>query len=602
MRRRRSYGWIPAAVSGLLLVVLLAAGVLWFNGAFLPGWIHWNERTEALDKEGAGAVSSIVVKNRRLAVYDDGEEVYRSPSKWKVQDVVWQDLDGDGERELAVLYWSRSSAGEFCAGLTEKGKPGFSQHLAVLDDLTNNTEERWVSAPLVMQASALRMDADGYLVLAESVGKQSSWVWNGYAVAASDTARPIPPGSVVAQQEETVTTPQETGQQAEAPADNPDVQTVQNDEPADETDDAEEAGQDGEASDESSVTFLAVGDDLVHENVWRQGQANGGDYSYLFENVIPMINTVDFACLNQETMFVEETVGYTGYPMFGSPLGIGEAAIRAGFDIVTCATNHSLDKGSYGIETTADFFESHKAEITYLGIYTRDKWYEETHEIKTVNKNGITFALLNYTYGLNGIPIPAEAPYCIDTYRHDASWYGEETVMADEQKMRETIRRAKEIADIVIFFPHWGQEYVYEPVDNAHKSFDQVYWTNIMLEEGVDIVVGTHPHVVEPVEMLMREDGHEMLVYYSLGNFVSGQDEMPRVVCGMATFTVTRKGDRCFVSSYDMLPVVTHREAGGVTTAYMMDDYTEEMASRHVLGVNIESMRELFRKIVDWDT
>ena len=435
------------------------------------------------------------------------------------------------------------------------------------------------------------MDGDGYLVIAESVGKQSSWVWTGESIVSSGEAAPIPAGSMVAQQGSSAV------QQTDAPA--PDTQTNPQDPAGVQQGDAQGTPT---AADESSVSFLAVGDDLVHENVWRQGQANGGDYSYLFENIIPVINSVDFACFNQETMFVEESVGYTGYPMFGSPLGIGEAAIRAGFDIVTCSTNHSLDKGSYGIQTTADLFESHKAEITYLGIYTSDKWNEAEHEIKTVTKNGITFALLNYTYGLNGIPIPADAPYCIDTYRHDASWYGEAVVQADEERMRNAIRRAKEISDVVIFFPHWGQEYVYEPVHNPHLAFDQVHWTNILLEEGVDIVVGTHPHVVEPVEMLRREDGHEMLIYYSLGNFVSGQDEMPRVLCGMAMFTVTKRGDRCFVSAYDMLPVVTHQERGGVTTAYLLDDYTEELASRHVLGVNIDAMRNLFRSIVDWTT
>ena len=594
MRRKRFYTWLPALVVAVLVTAMIAVGALWFHGMFLPGWIRWNERTEALDKEDAGAVSSVVLKDRRLVVYDNGEEVYRSPSGWKVQDALWQDLDGDGAREIAVLYWSRSAAGEQSAGLTGNGSPGFSQHLVLLDDISNNLGEIWVSAPLSLQAVSVRVDADGYLVLSEAVGRQSSWVWNGASVVSSGTASPIPPGSAVALQDTGTPsggTEQQTGTAAPDPQDTPQDASA-----------AQETAQQPTSADESSVSFLAVGDDLVHENVWRQGQANGGDYSYLFENIIPMINSVDFACLNQETMFVEESVGYTGYPMFGSPIGIGEAAIRAGFDIVTCSTNHSLDKGSYGIETTAGFFESHKAEITYLGIYTRDKWNEETHEIKTVTKNGITFALLNFTYGLNGIPVPADAPFCIDTYRHDATAYGEETVQRDEQRMRDAIRRAKEVSDVVIFFPHWGQEYVYEPVHNPHMSFDQIYWTNILLEEGVDIVIGTHPHVVEPVEMLMREDGHEMLVYYSLGNFVSGQDEMPRVVCGMATFTVTRKGDRCFVSAYDMLPVVTHRESGGVTTAYMMDDYTEELAARHVLDLSTGAMRNLYRNIVDWNT
>ncbi|MBQ6903287.1 MAG: CapA family protein, partial [Lachnospiraceae bacterium] len=499
--------------------------------------------------------------------------------------------------EIVALYWSHDKEGAESAPLTGTGSIGLKQHIAVYDGVTRGMNMIWQSAPLATRAASIRMNEAGYLVIFEPESRQTAWVWTGDAVVASNAASPMQ-STITVQTENAAgmtSDPQgaETGTQPGAATET--QQTGGGTNPG-----TGATGDGVSAPSGSSVSFLAVGDDLVHENVWRTGVSNGGDYSYLFENIIPMINSVDFACYNQETMFVEESAGYSGYPMFGSPIGIGEAAIRAGFDIVTCSTNHSLDKGTYGIETTADFFESHKAEITYLGIYTRDKWNEPEHEIKTVSKNGITFALLNFTYGLNGIPLPADAPYCVDTNLHDLSNYSEATVAADEERMRSYIRRAKEISDIVIFFPHWGQEYVYEPVNNPHNAYDQVYWTNVMLEEGVDIVVGTHPHVVEPVEMLVREDGHEMLVYYSLGNYVSGQNEMPRVVGGMATFTVTKKGDRCFVSAYDMLPIVTHQEGGGVTTAYMMDEYTDDLASRHVLGVNVSNMRNLFRSIIDW--
>lgn len=595
--RRRGRGLIAALIGTLIILGAVVFAALWWNGLFLPSWIKWNERTEASDGAGTGEVASIVLKERDLIAYNRGEEVYRTPGSWRVQDVIWQDINFDGEREIVALYWSHDKDGAESALLTGEGSFGLKQHIAVYDGVTRGMNMIWQSAPLATRVASFRMNEAGYIVINEPELRQTAWVWTGDAVVASNAATPMQSAITVQTDDAAHGASDPQGTETATP---PDAAPVT--QPSGNSADpgTGTTGDSASAPSGSSVSFLAVGDDLVHENVWRTGVSNGGDYSYLFENIIPMINSVDFACYNQETMFVEESAGYSGYPMFGSPIGIGEAAIRAGFDIVTCSTNHSLDKGTYGIETTADFFESHKAEITYLGIYTRDKWNEPEHEIKTVSKNGITFALLNFTYGLNGIPVPADAPYCVDTNLHDLSNYSEATVAADEERMRSYIRRAKEISDVVIFFPHWGQEYVYEPVNNPHNAYDQVYWTNVMLEEGVDIVVGTHPHVVEPVEMLVREDGHEMLVYYSLGNYVSGQNEMPRVVGGMATFTVTKKGDRCFVSAYDMLPIVTHQEGGGVTTAYMMDEYTDELASRHVLGVNVESMRNLYRNIIDW--
>ncbi|MBQ4417158.1 MAG: CapA family protein, partial [Butyrivibrio sp.] len=418
--RRRGRGLIAALIGTLIILGAVVFAALWWNGFFLPSWIKWNERTEASDGADTGEVASIVLKERNLIAYNRGEEVYRTPGSWRVQDVIWQDINFDGEREIVVLYWSHDKEGAESAPLTGTGSIGLKQHIAVYDGVTRGMNMIWQSAPLATRAASIRMNEAGYLVIFEPESRQTAWVWTGDAVVASNAASPMQ-STITVQTENAAgmtSDPQgaETGTQPGAATET--QQTGGGTNPG-----TGATGDGVSAPSGSSVSFLAVGDDLVHENVWRTGVSNGGDYSYLFENIIPMINSVDFACYNQETMFVEESAGYSGYPMFGSPIGIGEAAIRAGFDIVTCSTNHSLDKGTYGIETTADFFESHKAEITYLGIYTRDKWNEPEHEIKTVSKNGITFALLNFTYGLNGIPLPADAPYCVDTNLHDLSNY-----------------------------------------------------------------------------------------------------------------------------------------------------------------------------------
>ena len=563
-------------------VVLFA---FWRNGAFLPSWVIWDESVDATDTHAGGVVESVVLKERALIAYSGGSEIYRTPSEWKAQDAVWQDMDGNGAHEIILLYWRRGNDGSRIDTLTGDGGLGMTQHIAVFDGISAGMHLLWDSGPLSLDAVSFRADANNRLIISGANGEQILYAWNGaQLVSAGAGAR-----------------------QAQATADNP-----AGEEPPAQDDGASSppAGDDGNttgpaqqgeteqpaAGGSSSVTFLAVGDDLPHPMVFRYGvNQTGGNYDYLFQNVAHVLQTADFAVLNQETVFVKEESEYSGYPTFGSPLGIGEAAIRNGFNIFTCATNHTMDKGLYGLETTADFFATHSGQVTYLGTYQRDQWQNPEHEIRVISKNGISFALLNYTYGLNGIPIPANAPYSVDTYYYDENWYDANLIAQNEAKMRADIRRAKELADVVIFFPHWGTEYRYTP-DNYQQR-----WTQILLEEGVDIVVGTHPHVVEPVEMLVREDGHEMLVYYSLGNFISGQDEPERVLGGMAQFTVTKKDGKCSVTAYDMLPVITHQEAGGgPVSAYMYTDYTADLAARHVLGLNPAALGTLYRNIVDW--
>lgn len=609
MRRRKSHRGllIVSIVSAVALIALAVVLLLWRGGSFLPSWAKFNESVNATDENAQGVAESVVLKDKTLVMYSGGNEVFRSDASWQVQDVVWQDLTGDGVREAAILYWRDGAEGEASDRLTAAGASGLTQHITVFHGIAANMQPVWDSAALAVEAVSLRADDAGRLVITESGGGQSVWVWNGAKVVsvASPEASyivqtPTPAETVPGQQDAP------SGQEGGTAAEMPEGTAGEGETPAGETPGgeatagstapvpgtAETAGSTGS----SSVTFLAVGDDLPHPMVFRYGvNQTGGNYDYLFQNVATQLQSVDFAVLNQETVFVKEETEYSGYPMFGSPLGIGEAAIRNGFNVFTCATNHAMDKGLYGLETTADFFASHTGQVTYLGTYQRDQWQNAEHEIRVISKNGISFALLNYTYGLNGIPIPADAPYSVDTYYYDENWYDAAQIAANEQKMRADIRRAKELADVVIFFPHWGTEYRYTP------DMYQERWTRILLEEGVDIVVGTHPHVVEPVEMLVREDGHEMLVYYSLGNFVSGQNEAPRVLGGMAQFTVTKKDGRCFVSAYDMLPIITHQEIGnGPVSAYMYSDYTGELAARHVLGINKEALGTLFRNVVDW--
>ena len=309
-----------------------------------------------------------------------------------------------------------------------------------------------------------------------------------------------------------------------------------------------------------NIDLMMIGDMLIHEGVYKSGCDSEGNYNFdhLFANIADDIAAADMKIVNQETILGGVDMGLSAYPCFNSPQEIGDAEVTAGFNIILHATNHAIDKGLNGLLATTEFWNTKHPDISYLGIHDTP---ESADKIYVYEKEGFKVAVLNYTYGTNGIPIPSSAPYCVDTFD-------------DEDKVRNDIKRAKAMADMVIVCPHWGTEYVYEATDY------QKYWTNVFLEEGIDLVLGTHPHVIEPVEEFTREDGSKMVVYYSLGNFVSNQDEMPRMIGGMAKVRLTKKNDEAYIDSYSFVPLVTHKQFGyKLITTYKLENYTEELAS-----------------------
>ena len=251
-----------------------------------------------------------------------------------------------------------------------------------------------------------------------------------------------------------------------------------------------------------NIQIVMVGDMLMHEPIIKSGLQTDGSYNFdhLFENVKDTILEADLAIANQETIMGGPSYGYTGYPSFNTPYALADAEAKAGFDVLLFATNHAMDKGSRAILNCIDYMEEHHPEMEYLGIHRSQQAQDEN--IYVYEKNGIRIAILNYTYGTNGIPLPDDMPYIVN--------------LLDEEKIRLDIRKAEEIADFTIVCPHWGTEY------NMGISSEQRQWTRIFLEEGVDLVMGAHPHVIEPVEWVTDDNGHKMLVYYSLGNFVNG--------------------------------------------------------------------------------
>ena len=200
-----------------------------------------------------------------------------------------------------------------------------------------------------------------------------------------------------------------------------------------------------------------------------------------------------------------------------------------------------------------------------LGIHDSQ---EAQDEVWLYEQDGIRIAVLNFTYGTNGIPLPSDMPYAVD--------------LLTEERVTDMIQKAEELADFTIVCPHWGTEY------QLQQSAEQEKWAQLFVQNGVDLVLGTHPHVIQPVQWVMdQESGHEMLVYYSLGNFVNWTSGAKagvanRMVGGMAQVTLEKKDGTVVISEYDVEPVVCHLEPGinGVTV-YKLSEYTEELADRN---------------------
>ena len=325
------------------------------------------------------------------------------------------------------------------------------------------------------------------------------------------------------------------------------------------------------------LTIAMVGDILLHTPVEEAAESGSGDYNFdfIFEDTKEDISSADIAIVNQEVIIGGKELGITGYPAFNAPYEIGDALVNAGFDVVCHATNHALDKGRKGVENTLSYWQNTHPGITVLGL---NDSLESQKSVTIIEKKGMKIALLNYTYGTNGIDMPKDMPYAVD--------------VLDKSKVISDLKYAEENADFTIVFPHWGTEY------NLGTDASQKKWTEIFRENGADLVIGTHPHVIEPVEML--EDafpGHtnnrgngDMLVYYSLGNFVNwtsgqGNGVANRMVGGMAQVTIRKdiKGE-VYVKDYGIEALVCQVGSGpGNVRVYPLSQYTDALGKENAI-------------------
>lgn len=333
-----------------------------------------------------------------------------------------------------------------------------------------------------------------------------------------------------------------------------------------------------EPFEEYDIHICAFGDNLMHIPVISSGKQSDGsyDFSFLYENIKPFLDKSDIKIINQETILGGNKKGFSGFPAFNSPVEVADAIRDAGFNVVLHASNHVDDMGIDSINYCKKYWDENCPEVTVVGIYGEEG---KDGRIPTVSVNDITFAVLNYTYGANYAALQPDLEKHVNLF----TLYDPNTRMLDlgslNPEVLEEIKRAKEIADVVIVCPHWGVEY------QTKQSWHQEMVANAMIDAGADVIIGAHPHVVQPVEWIETENGNTGLCYYSLGNYVSSQYDAISLLEGMAwvTFHVTEDGVNIVKEDTGVVPMVLHYTSGPlkIQGVYTLDEYTEEMALEH---------------------
>lgn len=327
---------------------------------------------------------------------------------------------------------------------------------------------------------------------------------------------------------------------------------------------------------EYDISLMALGDNLMHMGIVSTGKRKDGtyDFSFLFDDITEFIDNADIKIINQETILAGNDLGFSGYPKFNSPTEVGDAIAASGFNVVLQASNHAADQKLEGLINCASFWEKYP-DILTLGIHA-----EETYgEIPLLTIEDVTFAVLNYVYAPNAQVINSSLQGHLEMLCDYDRQTGAINFTALNPQVIDDIQTARDLADVVIVCPHWGTEYQQEPSKYQRKFAAE------MAEAGADLIIGTHPHVPQPVEWLTTQDGRRVLCYYSLGNYVSTQDRKECLLGGMAwvTFHVTEDGVFISENATGMLPIVCHYSSPPtrLKKVYLLEDYTEELAVSH---------------------
>lgn len=323
---------------------------------------------------------------------------------------------------------------------------------------------------------------------------------------------------------------------------------------------------------ESRVSFVAVGDNLPDDAICDYADAMAGevgdgahDFTSVYEPLKPYIEGADLAYMSQETHLGGEDLGIHGYPSFNTADEMADAAVATGFDFVAAASNHAYDWGYFGAnEHSCEVWRSKP--VAFTGAAANE---EDAAEIVTLERNGITFALLSYTYGVNGYE-PSDLPsYAVN--------------FIDEERIRTDVARAKEMVDVVMVAMHWGTENLTEADEY------QTRYAQLLADLEVDVVLGSHPHVIGPMAWVEGANGTKTLVAYSMGNFISNHDAPSPIneLEGMLRCDFVKKDGDVSIENVAWVPLVNHSESDNFRV-YALKDYSNELATQHPTLAGLE--------------
>lgn len=323
-----------------------------------------------------------------------------------------------------------------------------------------------------------------------------------------------------------------------------------------------------------TVRFSATGDNLIHSKIYQQAAARAvGDAAYSFDycyaNLVPFYSDFDVNWINQETLCTDELAPST-YPCFSTPGDCARALYRAGFRVFSLANNHTYDKGASGIAATLRFWASMPADVVTTGLWRGEADYG-TIPLHTVN--GVTIAYLSYTEHTNGIPRSSAMEANV--------LYTSQTDVIEQQ-----VRQAAQLADFVVVGVHWGVEDSHT-ITGAQRTLAQQ-----LADWGADVIVGTHPHVLQNAGWLTAEDGRRVFAAYSLGNFLSTQSKKDQLIGAVLTLRLQKTTSPNGAVQLEVLdpqlhPTVTHYGAGkSDVRTYLYRDYTPELAAAHGVRAN----------------
>ena len=277
------------------------------------------------------------------------------------------------------------------------------------------------------------------------------------------------------------------------------------------------------------LSLVMVGDALIHDDIYIDGKINNGyDFKPMLSLIKEEVSNYDLAYYNQETILGGTEIGLSSYPAFNSPYEIGDAFIDAGFNLVSLATNHTLDRGEKAVINSRNYWNNHP-DVLAVGSYTSQ---DERNEQKIQTKNNISYTMLNYTYGTNGIKVPTGKDYLVNIWPVTGNNPTTDTSYQNYKEIvKNDITAIRDKVDLLIVAMHWGVEYQLSP--NAYQKDMAQYLASL----GVDIIIGTHPHVIQPIEWIGNT-----LVIYSLGNFISAHEviNMDNRVGLMSSIDITK--------------------------------------------------------------